>query len=282
MAKLDKSKVTTAEDITECLESTSDFSFELKCLRQLIQLGYQCEHGGSYIDPVTSKPRQFDIRATKFLNRSTHEHALLFAVECKCLHKSYPLIVMTVPRTKDEAYHHLAMVIGPIDNSDRVKIGSEQNRYPIVHHVKFSPYQTGQFVGKNCVQVGRDQVGAILAGDADVYEKWSQALSSAHDLIASVTDLMTYRVKGGSGLILPIVVVPDGMLWEVRYGSDGERLSDPVPVDRVSFFTAHEYKSPFRDCQTFILSHLEFVTSKGLAGLCRDIEEDGSDWLNSS
>jgi hypothetical protein len=47
------------------LEKVSDFAFELRCLERLTKLGFQCQHGGSYTDPVTNKTRQFDLRVQK-------------------------------------------------------------------------------------------------------------------------------------------------------------------------------------------------------------------------
>jgi len=66
-------------DLIDYLSTESDFAFELHVLNTLIAHGFTCEHGGSYDDPVTKKPREFDIRATKTLG---HFHIRL-AVECK-------------------------------------------------------------------------------------------------------------------------------------------------------------------------------------------------------
>ena len=62
MAKL-KNDPIDSTDLVEFLDTSSDFAFELACVKRLSELGYRCQHGGSYVDPVTKKARQFDIRA---------------------------------------------------------------------------------------------------------------------------------------------------------------------------------------------------------------------------
>ncbi len=60
MAKLKTDPITPA-DLVEFLNTTSDFGFEIKVMKVLAGLGFKLKHGGTYIDPVTEKPRQFDI-----------------------------------------------------------------------------------------------------------------------------------------------------------------------------------------------------------------------------
>ena len=65
MAAHDSNRKIDDTDLAEYLATQSGFAFELQCLQRLHTLGYQCQHGGSYSDPVTRKIRQFDIRARK-------------------------------------------------------------------------------------------------------------------------------------------------------------------------------------------------------------------------
>jgi hypothetical protein len=53
----------TQSDLQEFVENDSDFAFEMRVLVQLRALGFQCEHSGTYKDPITDKIRQFDIHA---------------------------------------------------------------------------------------------------------------------------------------------------------------------------------------------------------------------------
>lgn len=85
MAKLKDEKI-NVQDVNEYLEKYSDFSFEIKVLKKLVSLGFQCEHSGTYEDPTTKKTREFDIRAWKIdqLGKKTTFRFCL-AVECKNL-----------------------------------------------------------------------------------------------------------------------------------------------------------------------------------------------------
>ena len=99
--------------------------------------------------------------------------------------------------------------------------------------------------------------------DNEVYEKWSQAVSSAHDL----TD-QAQQVGDGSPTvftaIFPLLVVPNGTLWTVTFDSAGARTSGPEQADRCPFFLDNYVgtRDPFST--PYAISHLEFVTFGGL------------------
>lgn len=91
------------DDIEEYLNSYSDFSFEVKVLKNFISLGFDCEHSGTYEDPITKKTREFDIRAWKIFNINENTTFRLgIAVECKNIRKNFPLVVHCMPRTESE------------------------------------------------------------------------------------------------------------------------------------------------------------------------------------
>jgi len=52
VTKLQDVQIGEAE-LLEYLNTSSDFAFELRCLERLAKLGFDCQHGGSYTDPVT-------------------------------------------------------------------------------------------------------------------------------------------------------------------------------------------------------------------------------------
>ena len=60
MAKLSEEPI-TAEDLSEYIKSYSDFAFEIKVCNVLKAEGYQCQHSGTYTDPVAQRIREFDI-----------------------------------------------------------------------------------------------------------------------------------------------------------------------------------------------------------------------------
>ena len=54
----------TAKDVQEAVVAKDDFAHEMRTLRVLREFSkLQWRHGGTYIDNVTKKPRQFDFRA---------------------------------------------------------------------------------------------------------------------------------------------------------------------------------------------------------------------------
>ena len=77
----------TAADIGEYLESTDDFAFEREVYSVAKGLGFQAQHAALYADPVTGKPRQFDVRAAISLG----QNEVALAIECKSLTEDFPL-----------------------------------------------------------------------------------------------------------------------------------------------------------------------------------------------
>src|SRR5439155_5658078 len=94
-----------AKELIEYLDTKSDFAFELRCLERLNQMGFSYHHGGSYVDPVTKKPRQFDIRVRK----QSAKLRIRCADECKNLSPISPLLVMCAPRSLHESFHDLIL-----------------------------------------------------------------------------------------------------------------------------------------------------------------------------
>jgi len=276
MTKLNDAHIGQAE-LIEYLNTASDFAFELCCLERLTGLGFQCQHGGSYTDPVTKKTRQFDLRAQK-----SHEKLRVYcAIECKSLTYSFPLLIMCVPRPADESFHELIHSYHP----DMVQQSYPQipayNKKCETIRVKapHSSYAVDAFVGKSCAQVGMALDNSIVANDAEVFDKWSQALASADDLADDATEEGEQQNDTFLSLILPILVVPDGTLWQTNYESNGTRIDDPVQTDRCSFFVGQYYSVGFIQRTSLTVSHLEFVTLSGLEKLLNDILIPNNSWF---
>src|SRR4051812_46650875 len=102
MAKTSQKEITAA-DLTNYLDSESDFAFEIRAIKELQKAG-EVLHGGTYMDTITGKPRQFDIRVTISKDRCV----IRLAVECKNLKKTFPLLVSCLPRSDDEAFQYIA------------------------------------------------------------------------------------------------------------------------------------------------------------------------------
>jgi hypothetical protein len=250
-------------DLIDYLAESSDFSFEVQTLNSLVSLGFICEHGGTYKDPVTKIPREYDIRAT----HKMEQRVLHLAVECKNLRSNFPLLISCLPRRHEEAFHNISISHNRQQSPDVIPfmLSRLEHSKTLRSENTNSLYPAGQPVGKSCDQVGRALNDEIISNDSDIYPKWAQALSSAHDLIDSTFDEGTRIAKKVNSIVIPLVVVPNNRLWRVEFDVNGNRITDPEHVDQCSFFVNHAYIYQLTShTQEFAISHLHFVTSKGL------------------
>ena len=280
MEQLQNDPIASVE-LIDFLDTSSNFAFELRCLERLVQLGFHCQHGGSYVDRVTNKTRQFDIRGQK----EDGHLRIRCAVECKNISEFFPLVIMCVPRACDESFHELVLSYHPdmMKKPTPFEIPAfRENCKPVRLSHPTSTYAIGSPVGKSCAQVGRAQDDSIIGSDAEVFEKWSQALASAHDLADEATEDGERHNSTFISLILPILVIPDGTLWKVDYSANGSRSSDPVKVNRCSFFIGRNYVAGNRMQGTSLtISHLEFVTLSGLEDLTKNMLQPDNSWFPS-
>jgi hypothetical protein len=220
------------------------------------------QHGGTYTDAITGKPRQFDYRC-KILADGTHRTTIgkcaLLAVECKNLHPSSPLVLCGRPRTSAEAYHTFIA-----SNYDPMGM-------PNTPHMRradgtLSLFPPDEFVGKSLLRM-RFANGQLKTDvQPDIYDRWSQALASAVEMASDARFFAPqYKTRDYFSLVLPIVVVPDGTLWAAEYNSDGTISKDPVQVDTCEFFVEREIGlvPTFK----FTITHIQFMTLKGFADL---------------
>jgi hypothetical protein len=248
MAKL-KDDPITAKDLEEFVSSDSDFAFEMRVLAQLRGLGFECEHSGTYRDPVTDKIRQFDIRGVKHQGNFT----LALAVECKNLRPGYPLLLSAVPRTTPESFHDLIVW-------EREKVFSQSVR-PVTGDA--SAYRPGEMVAKKTDQVGRDTSGALVSNDEATFERLNQAVNSCRDLVQE------YLSRSSPPLVravVPLLVVPPGLLWQVDYSADGNLVTDPRQVGHAGLFLNSAWTVDLGVGWTlsYRLSHIDLVTLDAL------------------
>lgn len=236
MAKL-REEAINLQDIQEYITAHSDFGFELSILKKLRELGLECRHGGYYKDPVTKKSREFDIRAMITIDR----FRVRLAIECKNLKPYFPLLVSCVPREPAESYHEVARTGDP-KNDPNVIPNSLYFRSSIYRiQNRFSIYRSGEPVGKCISQIGRTKDKEISYNDAEVYEKLGQCLASADELVSEM-----YWDGDGEKYyyfttIIPILVVPNQMLWSVSYDADGAIASKPEQVERSQCYIGKPY-----------------------------------------
>src|ERR1700752_707052 len=237
-------------DIEEYLADYADFSFELRVLKELTDLKLKVQHGGTYDDPITGKSREFDIRALMYGDEALR---IALSVECKNIQPNFPLVLHCLKRKEEESYNelivtHIVSEDSPIYREDTASIRLKNQTL----------YFKDQYVAKTADQVGRARDNTIVATDGGVFEKISQAINAAKDLISDASSLNATR-EDRYTLVCPVLVVPDSMLWQVKYSDDGARVGPPEPVNQVSYFIGREwYIGPLTF--SYSLSHLEILT----------------------
>lgn len=236
----------TAEELADFVKQEPDFAFELRVLEELRRLGFDCSHSGTYRDPVSDKVRQYDIRAVKKCGRKE----LSLSVECKNYRPNCPLLVSTTPRTAAEAFHDL-VVSRPNGSHQPLTVDSETRR---------STYKMDEPVGKKTNQVRRDSSGKLVGDDAATFAKLNQAVNSCRDLIAQ--PLPNYFRRA----IVPVLVVPEDVLWRADYTTTGAINAPPQKVKHATLFLnqAWETNPPIGHSLEYRLSHLEFATIDAL------------------
>ena len=267
MSKLKTERI-SATDLSEYLNSHSDFSFELSVLKMLREANVECEHGGHYQDPVTNKSREFDIRAIKTIDRLR----VRMAIECKNIGENFPILISCIPRHEQDSYHQIALLSEPGEQSHLTSPVFQSRAEVINIRGNHSLYKPGEPVGKSTVQVGRhdNKEGEISANDSGLYEKWGQCLSSADDLVGHTY----YDGKDDEmpclSTVIPFVVVPNGRLWIATYDNDGELISGPEPTNRCSCFIGRDYEMDKLAGAQMTLSHVEIVTFDGMRTFVED------------
>jgi hypothetical protein len=250
----------TGADLRTYLDTQDDFAFEREMFTHAYGYGLTVQHTGLYEDPATSKLRQFDIRA---MNVSGN-HRIRLAIECKSLRPTYPLVVSCVPRTDEESYHYV-MFTRPEPGLHGSHTG--------VKRVRSALYVSGDYVGKDMCQIGRDKRGSLVGSDGGLFDKYQQAMASSSDLIAEAADDHRVRYERSTfTAVLPILVVPDGTLWGARYSSRGRLEGEPVQTNEVTFYLGRDYPLT-REGLTFTISHLQIMTKSGATELLRQVGE---------
>jgi hypothetical protein len=256
----------TLTDIEEYLANYADFSFELRVLKELTGLNLQCQHGGTYDDPVTGKSREFDIRA---LSKKTYRHQsrrmiirVHLSVECKNLRDNFPLVLHCMKRKKNESYNELIYTSDP---EKRYESGSMtaalDSNVKSVRAVKLPLYPEGEYVAKSADQIGRRTDRTIIANDGGVFEKISQAINSSRDLISAANNLDADEKTEFLTFVCPVLVIPDSTLWQVRYSDDGARMGPPEPIKHVTYFIGKEWSvGTHLQRLSYSISHLEVLT----------------------
>lgn len=264
-----------AEDFQEYLQSQSDLAFELQVLKILKNEGCKCSHGGAYDDPVSKKTREYDVRA----EINAENFKIKMAIECKNLRPNFPLLVSSIPRSKEEAFHQICL--GYPEKRDNMAFEKYFGKKISVNTVQFQDsqlYATGEPVGKSCSQVGRTHNDRqITSSDSEIYDKWSQALSSSYDLLTEIYQEIEKTNTVRFCFFLPILVVPDGRLWEVQFSEIGEAVTTPKIVNRCQYFVGKSFYAKWDwTGHSYTFSHLEMMTVTGLKDFFQELKRDNN------
>jgi hypothetical protein len=177
------------------------------------------------------------------------------AVECKNLDPSAPAVICGRPRTEEEAYYTY------IESS----MGDGGTVFPDFRKVRGGQfYKAGEFVGKSIVRLRENRGNLEAISDADIYEKWSQALASSIELAEVAAAQARLGHTHCCALFLPIVVVPEGTLWQVSYDGTGNISEDPEQVSHCEFFVERRFRIHSKE---FVLTHIHLATLKGFREL---------------
>ena len=263
----------TPEILSEALAVSDDFGHEIRVRTLLENNGCKVQHGWSYADSKLGKTRQFDLRG-ELRHRLPHAPWYFqFALECKNLTPSSPLIISGLPRTQEESFHDIIDAYfypAGFPNAGVFRARDENRVYPV-----------GGFAGKSLLRLKPDGDSGKLVpardGESEIYDKWSQALASANDPCLSAM----HAAKNGQDkvrtVVLPGVVVPDNTLWSVQYDREGRFGSGPIQTNAVSLFLNHEIELGAKDVHVS-LSHVEFWTVSGLRKFLADLVKPGATW----
>lgn len=280
----------SASDLIEFLKVDSSFAFEMKVRELFASRRLRYHHGGTYADPHTGLPRQFDLRVDLNCSLPHVRTRVFLAIECKALSEFAPMLVYRSPRSAYEAGHQVIAqtcgdrdkIIGLLNHHMRTPLWNDrEGEFPTTCTLEIaanrSQYRSGDFVGKSVDVVSRDGSGTkFKSGDAEVYGRWTQALQSAASLLGKLNGEYNGDQKIEFTWIVPILVVPDQRLFVVDYDDSAVRSCDPYEIDRTPFFI--DYKPPIFECDgpTFKFGHFEIMTYAGLKDFVVNITGDDS------
>jgi hypothetical protein len=268
----------TGEVLRRYLDTQDDFAMELEAYRHALGFGFKASLARLYDDAKTNKRRQFDVRAS---HENGHRRIDL-TIECKSLDPAYPLLVQRIPRPGNESFHQIMLSKGA-DTSYGTP--SQAQHWMGAALFKMSGthlYDSQQQVGKSMKRIKVVENG-FSATDSDVYEKYTQALTSMNELIQDAAVGLRPQIAppGLARAFLPIVVISDGALWVADY--DGGRLiGDPRQADETEFYLGWDYELPNPYAPgapaTFTISHLHIMTRSRLPQFLSEVHTGGSIW----
>jgi len=268
MAKLRTDPI-KLEDVENFLtENGDDFRFEIEAWNATTEAcNIACnshqyrrpevDFGGFYQDPVTKRSRQYDLRIQFEKKVDSFTQMMKLAVECKNLRNFNPLLISRLPMRKEEKYGDRLRVELVGENKVRIDVESDAKMY----------WQE-EWTGKSICQIGRkEHDGQFVENDEQSYDKWSQAIMSSYDLIQNVNTQVNTDRPEIRCFTIPILVIPNGMLWVVDYDNDGRQQGNPRQEKKALYSIQKEYQFACSYGGGYVkklrLSHLHVYTLEG-------------------
>jgi hypothetical protein len=146
----------------------------------------------------------------------------------------FPIVISRVPRELTDSYHNV------LRRTFRPTHGDASSTVDRSDYMGPQLYPERASVGKSTTQIRwNDGNKKLVTSDAESYDKWSQALNSAADLLAASTRKPLTDPNPVFTFVMPVLVVSNGSLWAVDYTEDGTRGS-PASVDETTLFVDRE------------------------------------------
>jgi hypothetical protein len=126
-------------------------------------------------------------------------------------------------------------------------------------------------VGKTTTQIRwAENPKRLIASDAESYEKWSQALASATELVEWAATYPAESADPTFAFVMPVLLVNTGTLWVVDYDEGGKRGS-PEQMDEALLYVDRNQEINGRYGKaTYRLSHLHIYTRKGFISMLQN------------
>jgi hypothetical protein len=280
------------EEIKTAIECEDDFGHEMRVGDMLekfqgLSSGHYIKvyrdsviHGGTYVDQITNKPRQFDYRFRIWREVHTQKHQnVSFAVECKNLHPSSPLVITGRKRAQEETFH--TFIHHHENGTGFSSVEGKMYKSNFLSQI----YPLGEFVGKNHLKLSSVKNGKLCVDknlQTDIYDRWSQAVASSRDLAENALWFARNRqILDCLSFIMPLVVVPDESLWKAEYDNSGKLSNEPVATNEVRYFIATPFCKGIGNFTSpwFVVTNIHFVTITGLKNLLESYSKtDGKIW----
>lgn len=224
-------------------------------------------HSGTYIDPHTNRPREFDLQV-HLPGGDEQEDRILLAIECKNLSEYAPIVVSRSVRSTDEAYYKIIALIS--DDADSLEPGASRFRpwMSLDIPAKTSPFPLGEYTGKSIDQVQRKGDGKLVSNAAEIYDRWSQAVNSAASMIPDLQGTENYQIEFIA--LVPILVVPDDRLFVADFDDKGAQQGTVKEARSVDYFIDY---TPGAGPRGFQMSHLRIVTESALDTLIDELRK---------